>query len=139
MWSVWRIRRGIPKSPLRSISGEWHSHSARVCRLGKPRKMELRVYFPALIVQEPAGCKSDLTNSPLPFFFFFFFAVKKHGETGALLSFNTKVGEVGKRKSECSGTRIISPLPQLVPMMWKSSVWRNQTKRKIAKALVVAA
>ena len=86
-----------------------------------------------------AGWVQERPHQLPPPFFFFFFAVKKHGENGALLSFNTKVGEVGKRKSECSGTRIISPLPQLVPMMWKSSVWRNQTKRKIAKALVVAA
>ena len=136
MWSVWRIRRGIPKSALRSISGEWHSHGARVCRLGKPRKMELSVFSSPNCPR--AGWVQERPHQ-LPPPFFFFFAVKKHGETGALLSFNTKVGEVGKRKSECSGTRIISPLPQLVPMMWKSSVWRNQTKRKIAKALVVAA
>jgi len=32
--------------------------------------------------------------------------------------------------------RTISPLPQLVQMIWKGSLWRNQVKSQPAKGLV---
>lgn len=63
--------------------------------------------------------------------------VKKHWESVSIVVFQYQRGN--GRNKECSGTRIISPLPQLVPMMWKSSVWRNQTKRKITAVAVAAA
>jgi len=41
-----------------------------------------------------------------------------------------------KKKKKCFGMRTISPLPQLVQMIWKGSLWRNQVKSQPAKGLV---
>lgn len=96
MVSLEGIRRGIPISE--EAAREKGTTTVPECAdLGKPRKMELRVYFPANCPRAGWVQENDLITPPP--FFFFFFTVKKHGESGALLSFNTKVGEVGKRKS----------------------------------------
>lgn len=77
-------------------------------------------------------CNGDMTKLPL--------LLERNTERlWAYCCLSIPRGEVGDRKWERAGTRIISPLPQLVPMMWKSSVWRNQTKRKITEVPVATA
>lgn len=114
-------------------SGRCGSRTVPACAdLRSPKTMEVGVCFPALTAQKQSRCNGNVTKVSTS-------AEKKHWETVSIVVFQYQKGEVGERKSECSGTRKISPLPQLVPMMWKSSVWRNQTERKITEALVVAA
>lgn len=83
-----RIRSEILKSPEKQLGRRAQRQCQECADLGS-QEMELRVYFPALIVQEPAKCKSDLKQLPP-------LTVKKHGESGALLSFNTKVWKWAK-------------------------------------------
>lgn len=127
---VWRTGE-IFKDLLRSSSGAGHRISVGARSLGKHRQMEGRACFSAFVVPEQAGCSGNMIRLPL-------FAVKRHRETAHIVVFQYQGGKWVK-ESLRSGTRIISPLPQLVPMMWKSSVWRNQTERKITEAPVVAA
>lgn len=65
-------------------------YSAGACGLGKQGKMEVRVCFPALIVQEQARSNDDVVKLPLT-------AVKKHRDCEHCC-LSIPRGEVGRRK-----------------------------------------